>query len=322
MIDLIGSALRYRSWGFSVIPVEVSKKSVLRWKIYQKRHMTDREIHHYFRHPLAAGIAVICGAVSGNLEVIDIDAKNDLSGKLIISFGTQIRNRHPEIFNKLVIASTRNRGYHFLYKCETASRCMVLARRPTTDAERAKDPHVKVKVLIETRADGGYGVVYPTGGYRFLRGSMQSIQILTAEERDALLALARKFNTMPELQPTPVRLRPAHHGKDSPLNDFDARGDLCELLTSYGWTVVKETAERTYYRRPGETDHDTSGDYHHGLGLFSVFTTSTEFIPKKGYRPSAVFAVLECNQDFTLAAKRLIAAGFGRPYWPRKKIIA
>ena len=80
--------------------------------------------------------------------------------------------------------------------------------------------------------------------------------------------------------------------------------------------VMRETPDKTVFRRPGLTDHDTSGDFHHRLNLFTVFTTSTDFIANKGYNPSAVYAILECNGDFSLAAKKLLQEGFGVPSKP------
>lgn len=314
MLNLIQAAEHYRALGYSIVPVDHQKKSLLCWSRYQTRRMTTFQIRRWFSDPRCDGIAVLGGPISGNLEMIDIDAKNDLTGLLMKAFGGSLRAQHPHILEKLVIAATRNAGYHFFYKTPAVGRCMVLAQRPTTDLERLAHPHVLVKVLIEIRATGGYGIVHPTSGYRFLRGNLQTVQLLSPEDRTTMLDLARTFNTLP--QPVPViypafqRLRSA----ESPLDDFDERGDLRQLLTSYGWIYVRTNGERSYYRRPGETDHDTSGNYHHRLGFFSVFSTSTEFIRRQPYRPSAVYAVLACQGDFHLAARQLVLAGFGIPY--------
>ncbi len=77
---------------------------------------------------------------------------------------------------------------------------------------------------------------------------------------------------------------------------------------------MRRIGARTFLRRPGETDHDTSADFNHELCLFGVMTTSTVFKRKIGYRPCAVYAILECNGDFRLAARTLLAKGYGVPY--------
>src|SRR5690606_34767582 len=63
--------------------------------------------------------------------------------------------------------------------------------------------------------------------------------------------------------------------------------------------------------RPGQTTADTSGNFDRDKNWFSVFSTSTEFEPMKAYQPYAVFAILECNGDYSAAAKKLIDLGYG-----------
>jgi hypothetical protein len=63
--------------------------------------------------------------------------------------------------------------------------------------------------------------------------------------------------------------------------------------------------------RPGQTSSQTSGNFDSDRNWFSVFTTSTEFEPEKAYLPYSVFAVLECNKNFSEAAKKLLDMGYG-----------
>lgn len=317
MNELTNYALHYRSLGFSIIPVESNKKSLIYWKTYQSRIMSEGSVRILFDHYLFSGIAIVCGEISGNLLVIDIDAKNDLTGTLMQSFGGQLREQYPAILRKLVIAATRSNGYHFFFRCPDPGRCVVLARRLTTSGERLIEPHSKVKVLIETRASGGYAIVHPTKGYRFLQGNLASLHLLSEQERDIVLKLSRSFNLVPDQMPNLRPDLPLLDHPGSPFADYNARGNFQEVLTNHGWVLVKQNADRIYYRRPGQTENAISGNYHWGLGLFTVFTPNTEFIPLKGYRPAAIYAILECNGNFTVAAKRLVDAGFGTPYSKR-----
>jgi len=314
MNELTQYALLYRSWGLSIIPVQTNKRSLTNWKKQQKRILSEHAVRSLFSQPLAAGIAIVCGEISGGLLVIDIDAKNDATATLMQRFGGRLRHQYPGILQKLVIAATRNNGYHFYFRCQNPGRCTVLARRPTTDTERLADPYVNVKVLIETRAAGGYAIVYPTNGYRFIRGNLGCLQFLTETEKDDLITLARSFNLIPDVKPSPHPYPPIRDRPGSPFADYNLRGNFQEVLINHGWRFVLSTNERIYFRRPGETQNAVSGNYHHNRGLFTVFTPNTEFIPLKGYRPSAIYAILECDGNFRLAAKRLIDAGFGTPY--------
>jgi len=52
-----------------------------------------------------------------------------------------------------------------------------------------------------------------------------------------------------------------------------------------------------------------SGSWNKKLLLFSVFSVNTPFLVQKGYKMSAVFAVMECDSDFKLAARKLLDQG-------------
>src|SRR5262245_3079333 len=71
-------AKRYVSYGLSVIPIKAdgSKEPKLEeWKEYQTRKPTDAELRDWYVNALGfAGIAVLCGSISGNLEDLDLDA--------------------------------------------------------------------------------------------------------------------------------------------------------------------------------------------------------------------------------------------------------
>ncbi len=77
---MLKAAQFYTSQGYSVIPTGSNKRSLLTWSQYQKILPTHDDLTKEFAHPHAAGLAVICGKISGGLEVIDVDTKYDLSG--------------------------------------------------------------------------------------------------------------------------------------------------------------------------------------------------------------------------------------------------
>lgn len=314
---ILEAALLYKSMGFSVIPVRSNKRSLYEWEQYQRQIMSDDELLHAFCHSDAEGIAIICGEVSGNLELIDMDSKNDLTGKMFESYYDALQTSGFDVL-KMTIAQTKNKGYHFYYRCPEISGNMILARRPTTETEKQVNPDEKARVLIETRGRGGYVIVYPTLGYRFIQNDLTTVPLLTPSERVLLLDLSRSYNLYHQVRPSIPRPSIHYFDMNSPLNEYDARGDIISLLERHGWKVVYHTGVRTYFRRPGVTDHDTSGDYNHELGWFGVFTTSSpDFERGRAYRPSAVYAILECNGDFTLAAKQLLAEGYGIAYKQR-----
>lgn len=310
---LIDAAFRYRRLGFSIVPVRADKSSIGYWTKYQQICMSDQEIYEAFNWSYTHGIAIICGTISGDLEVLDFDCKYDLNGNLFQSFQNRLNEIQPGLFEKLLVIGTRNKGYHIMYRCLVTGRSVILARRPCTEEELLVNAKDKVKVLIEVKANGGYVVAPPTDGYDILQRDYFNIPYIQSTERDTLLATAKSFNTFVVPGYVPERGSKLYSIHESPLLDYNRRGDLFALLERHGWTKGIERGPRTYFRRPGNTRHRSSGDFHHGLGKFGVFSTSTEFVPQKGYFPYAVYAVLECDWNFKLAAKRLLAEGYGIP---------
>lgn len=270
-----------------------------------------------FRNNAALGIALITGKISGNLEAIDIDTKNDLDGDLMKTFYNEIRQSNPVLATKLIMAQTRSNGFHLIYRCSEPGRNTALAKRPTTEQELQKDPKQKCKVLIETRSEAGYIVIAPTPGYKILQGNITNIPSIQPQERELLFTIARSFNTYIEKQiiRQPPKIRTA--GELTPWDDFNRRGDIISLLEKHGWKTVRQNKERTWFRRPGNTDQFSSANYNHHLGLLRVFSPSTDFQTDRGYRPFEVFAILECNYNITEAARKLTSLGYGQ-----KKIIA
>ena len=130
MNDLIKAALEYRALGYSVVPVRNNKRSVREWKQYQQDFMSEHEIIRAFGNISTKGIAIVCGDISGNLEVIDTDSKNDLSNGLFDRFSEiidQTTSRiHPYIKPSWPLREIM--AYHILYRCPEIGRNTILTR--------------------------------------------------------------------------------------------------------------------------------------------------------------------------------------------------
>jgi len=313
-MNLIKTAREYVKLGISVIATDANKRSVQQWKKYQVELPTDAELEAMFANPKTKGMATICGEVSGNMEVIDIDCKYDLTGMLFSDYMQLIMDNSKELAEKLVIAKTVGMGYHLIYRCIKIDGNKKLAQRFTTEAERKDNPHEKIKVLIETRGEAGYVIAVPTEGYSLVQNSPKSIPTITEAERTILMDCARQLNEVIEEARTYTASGDDKSYNKNPFTDYNERGDVVALLQRHGWSVVKDDANKTVMLRPGDTKSKSSGDWSKKMGLFSVFTTSSEFEPNKGYRPAAVFAMLECNNDYKVSAKKLLSDGYGEPF--------
>lgn len=307
--------------GLQFMPVTVKKQPVVKgWQnLFKKHDMLNCE-----------AVGLVCGKLSGNIEVIDIDLKYSLDGNLYNNYKRLINQIDDKLLAKLVVQKTMNNGYHFIYRCEKIEGNLKLASRNTTADEKNKTyleevskgttkeeavkraANDKVRVLLETRGEGGMIVCFPSKGYELVHGDWYSISEITVDQRETLINIARQFNEVIE------DYRPQQKADNrkgikglSPFEDYNDRGDVVALLEQHGWKAVKNKGNKTLLLRPGQSTATHSGNYDFDKKWFSVFTTSTEFDPQKAYQPYAVYAVLECNKDFTVAAKKLYEEGYG-----------
>lgn len=313
--------------GLQFVPVDSLKRPVV------KGWQTSKEKHNLTN---VAGVGLVCGEPSGNVECLDIDLKYSLDPKLFEKYKSIVHKSNPTLLNKLVVQKTRSGGYHLIYRCSQIAGNLKLANRPTTEEEKADtykktyDAEIlkstedskaktiaekaagndKVRVLFETRGIGGQFVCHPSEGYDFVFGDLQSISEITPEEREILHSVARQFNEVYEPVVVQRASMPKSKGKSS-YEDYNERGDVIGLLQNNGWTVVSQKGKKTVFLRPGQTTSQSSGNFDHEKNWFSVFTTSTEFEPQRAYLPYAVYAILECNKDFSLASKKLYESGYG-----------
>jgi hypothetical protein len=300
------SANHYQQAGISCIPTDGYKRPIGLWKKYQTHIPTPEEIESAFSDSRASGIAMICGAVSGGIEVIDVDLKYDNTGTLFERLTEVI----GELMNKLYIVETKSKGYHLIYRCEVIEGNQKLAFRKATSDELKKTPQQKTYCVIETRGEGGYVVAPPTEGYK--RMNDFQIPIITIDEREHILSACRSFDEIVEIVKPKIEASKDVDYLLTPWEDYNQRGNVIDLLHKHGWTLVYQQGERIHLRRPGNTDSKTSGDYHQGKNLFKVFTTNSAFEPGKGYKPSSVYAILEHNGDFSASARQLAHDGYGQ----------
>jgi hypothetical protein len=143
-MSILQIATEYISAGLSVIPIRAdgSKAPALAtWKPYQSRLATSDELRDWFA-AVDVGIAIIAGAVSGNLEVLDFD-----DGSLLCGCLEEADARAPGIVERLVIVATPSEGWHCFYRSAQIEGNLKLAQHQGEQ---------RVETDIETRGEGGY----------------------------------------------------------------------------------------------------------------------------------------------------------------------
>ena len=320
---MIKAALRYLRANLCVLPAVRAEKrpAVPRWKEFQRALPSEVQLAAWCRR--ADALCLVCGAVSGNLEMLDFD----LGGEAFDAWYAKVREVDTTLPDRLVIEQSPSGGWHVVYRCqEPVSGNLKLAQRvelvdgpgEVTIAGKTYKPkqdaqgrwHV-VLTMIETRGEGGLFLCAPTPGYEPVQGDLADLPVLSPAERETLLEAAWSLN---EYWPDVVNgtaSKSNGNGNSRPGDDFNARGDVRVILQRHGWTLARSAGSdgNEHWRRPGKTS-GTSATLKDGV--FYCFTTNgAPFEPNQAYSPFAVYALLEHGGDYAAAASALRAQGFG-----------
>jgi hypothetical protein len=332
--DVLAAAKGYTAAGLSVIPIARGgdKNPTEKWTPYKSRLATPGELRHWFGRKVPFGIAVVCGKVSGHLELLDFDHR---AAEVFASWCELVEAECPGLVARLCVVRTPrlpDGGFHVRYRCPDVAipGNQKLAVEPIAPVEGEGEG--RFETLIETRGEGGYalapgspGECHETGGtYEHVSGPpLTSLPVVTAAERDVLISCAWVFDLEPH---DPPEVEPAQPpGGLRPGDDFNARGPTWrELLEPLGWAVSRQFGDVVYWRRPGKA-RGTSATTGYcrsrsGLDLFAVFSSNAAPFdgPRCGrtcttYTKFAAYALLHHHGDFSAAARALAAQGYGQP---------
>jgi hypothetical protein len=342
-------ALNYVNAGISVIPVLVrTKKPIAAWKVFQSRLPTAAELKSSV--PQADGLAMVCGVVSDNLETLDFDLK----AELYPAWARLVEEMAPGLLSRLVIEKSQNQGVHVSYRCAdvTIPGNDNFARRPVDVGEEVKRllldggvnledevsvkralPSLKVNfsgksyqprlingkfiiviTLIESRGEGGYFLAHPTPGYDLIQGDFLHIPTITPKERQILVNAAIALNEYVDTSKVEGFGYRLPKETRRPGDDFNERGDVTEVLAKHSWKPAGGNDVYQYFCRPGK-ERGISASLIGGK-WFRVFSSNADpFESETAYPPFAVFALLECDGDFTKAASELVKMGYGEKFY-------
>ncbi|MDB4301960.1 bifunctional DNA primase/polymerase [bacterium] len=298
--------------GMSIIPLRADKRPNLKsWQKYNKELYKLKKKTDEFE-----SVGLITGTIN-QIECVDIDEKYNIAKEgLKEKLKEKVDLFAPDLWNKLVIASTVNKGFHLIYKVKEMGGNVKLAMREATKKEAAKGE--KKLVLIETRSQHGYIVVKPSKGYEIIQGKLFGLNEITVKERDTLFACCRMLDEI--LPPVFMKDPNVTWGSKgiSPWEDFNSRGDWKSILTANQWTIVSEKGTKTNVKRPNSTS-PISGNFDSKYNLLRVFSSSSVFDTDKSYSPFGIYTVLVAGGDYKQAARELKEAGYGRTPEPEFK---
>lgn len=319
------AAINAYKTGLCVIPPrgDGTKRPVGDWAEYQINRPSRDQMERWYPSDGSGptGVGIVAGAVSGGVEVIDFDDADTYESFKVVAKACGLTGLIDRIEDGY-LEETPSGGVHWVWRCSEIGGNEKLARRPKRPDEM-RNEHDTVKVLIETRGEGGFAVLAPSNGsihpsgksYRLLRGGFSSIAEVTPGERGDIFQLARSFDGMPPRdEQTEARAFATEDAR--PGDDFNARATWGDILEPAGWTRVYERGGRTYWRRPGKAEGISATTNHGGYDLLYVFSTSTVFEPEQGYSKWRAYAVMNHNGDWSAAARDLRAKGYGAPDAP------
>ncbi len=330
---LLEDALQALAAGLCPIPprMDGTKAPIAPWKEFQHFPPDEAKIRRWYSSPSLTGIGTITGKVSGNLELFEFDDlpiytafKQTAIAAGLGDLVARIETGYSE--------ETPKPGIHWLYRCPEIAGNTQLATRPKTP-EEMKHPRDKVKVLIETRGEGGYAITAPSYGqthpsgkpYQLRSGGFCSIATITPQERRDLFTLARAFHVAPAVAEQAKKENARKHGSVSgngwqirPGDDFNTKADWRELLEAQGWTFVYSQGERDYWRRPGKDQGVSACTNWDGKDCFYCFSTSTDLEAEKPIDKVGFHARTMYGGDFDKAIKALVKGGYGVSSKPAK----
>lgn len=341
--DLRGAARELHDAGLCPLPVRAdgSKAPDVRsWTQYKVNRSTPEEHDEWFGDGRRTGIGVVTGAVSGNIELIEFEGLAVKEG--VLDEVTELANNSGlgDLWDAVTTGwadQSPSGGIHVkvIVKGRPAAGNTKLARRLAredeyTPEERqrvAEKPNAKIiRVLIETRGEGGFVVIAPSHGavhpsgkpYLRVSGGPATMAVVGPEELDALYSLCRAVDAMPHEEkaktaPRPKRELPSDFVR--PGDDFENKVDWPDIIGDE-LDPIFTRGRTTYWRRKGKnvgisatTGHAADRD------RLYVFSTSTTFEAETPYDKFAAHTHLTQGsttaEAFKRAAAELRGRGFG-----------
>jgi len=297
-------AKRLVAAGISVVPIKPDGSKAPAcggWKTWQHRLPTEYLGEWFAR--TNNGIAIVAGAVSGNVEVIDFD---DVPA--FAEWWALLADDQGDLLSRLVITRTPGPGMQVWYRCvDAVPGNTKLARIPREDGGW--------ETLIETRGNGGYALIppsppecHPTGRtYAMFQGDLAEMPTITTEDRIALIGAAQSLNRYVEPQRAAMPPRAAHQGDGGggkPGDLYNAKGCWESLLVRHGWVVERRGDPVIYWRRPGKS-HGISATLHAvAPGVLYVFSgNAAPFEQERSYDLFGAMCLLEHGGDFKAPPK-------------------
>ncbi len=272
----------YLKQGFNPIPVNNDKTPACDWKYFQENYINDIKLF------TTDSIAIICGKISHNLEVLDFDnhggtAKDNLTNYIENSLVKSIYDKY-----KFPIIQTQGGGFHLYYRADRIEKNQKLAMVKLNG---------KPDAIIETRGEGGYVLAPPSKGYKVIRNNFEDLQQITEQERSLLIEIAKTFNkhekSIKKYNPNLEDEKPGNIYDNLPESITEAK----QCLESVGWI---ELGFNNAWRRPGKNSGISATFGNVAPNVFYSFSSNIEYFDNEtGYTPFQIVGLIKYNGNFS-----------------------
>lgn len=327
--------------GMCVVPVRTdgSKRPALNeWKQYQGGRPDWYTTQGWFNQIDPArqpGVGILTGETSGRVEMAEIEGRGIDALANVRAYAEAVGQL--ELWQKATtgwLEQSPSGGLHWFYRTEEpTAKNTKLARRPATAEELAANPADKIKVLTETRGEGGFVVTAPTPGHAHetglpwvrLLGGPGNMPTLSGAEVADFHRMLSILDEMPAPAKPSAPAAGVFNGANttpqagtfdgvSPLDDFETKTSWAEILQPAGWSLVwTDGGGTSYWRRPGKTSGQASATTGHAQerDRMYVFSTSTDLPTEEPMTKQFVYAALHHKGDMSNAASSLRRKGYG-----------
>jgi hypothetical protein len=254
-----------------------------RWKQSQGEPADDPTIRRWFGNKQTAGVAAVCGTVSGGLLIFDFD-EDGYYERWCEAFGKRA--------SQLPTQRRGGGGYQVALRCNDPGKNQQLAWHVDEAQKEGR------RVAIETRGEGGYAVLppsrHPSGEtYQTISGDFANVPSLSQEEANRLLDAARALCQAPRSSQRDENDRQAQRKSNTVgdnggvIEQWNAARPVREMLRRVGYSegpggemtrpgpdaspggvVIFEDADppRSYHHSTNDPLHNE-----HGHDAFSIF---------------------------------------------------
>lgn len=295
----------------NLLPVDDEGDGV--WKPFQAEIVDLDTMNRWLNSGLKA-FAVVGGAVSGGLLVIDFDSVRCYEAWM---------HRVGNLADGLPIQRTGGGGYQIMLRCEEPAGNQKLAWVADEKKQAGRS------IAIETRGEGGYAVLapslHPSGKrYEVIRGDFAGIPTLSQAHADALVYAARKLDEAPMTRQQLDKGKKATaksdgyrgqmNGQASVIDEYNKRFGITDVLIRNGYRkvgdrLIRPDADET--SEPGVQVFERNGDH-----LKVSYHWSSNDLLNDGHAHDAfsAFCELEHSGDYREAVKSAAdAMGLKKP---------